>query len=302
MGSTPLVDALSPIPGSLELALHEITLAVFTTLAPAGILAFALLGLAVGFAPRLGQAKRASLWHWSVLPLFVALLGLLVSANHLGTPANALYVFSGVGRSPLSNEIMAVALALGAGGVYWLCSYAAGFPVWIRRVWAAVDAVLCLVAMTTMSVAYDVSTILTWSGPLVAANLWATGLAAAGPAVLLTAEVAGVAQPLKKLCQAIVAGSAFALLVAVGLTVAQWLSVREMGNAVASAASLVPLAWGAVVVYGLAGAASLILAWLAPQVRRPRACLILACALSLIGLFCLRFFFYLSHMTAGISL
>ena len=290
------------IPGSLELALHEITLVAFTTLVPAGILAFALLALVVGFAPGMGSAQRARLWHWSALPLFAALLGLVVSANHLGTPGNALYVFTGVGRSPLSNEVAAVSLALGAGGTFWLCSYASSCPTWLRRAWAAFDAAFCLLAVAMVAMAYDVPTILSWSGSLPAAEIWATGLAGAGPAVLLVISLARAEAPLVRLRRFVLVGSACCLVVSAGLAIAQGLAVAGMANAVAQGAVLLPLAWGAVAVYTLAGAGSLVLAWRSPRLREPRAGLAIACVLFLLGLFCLRFFFYLSHMTAGISL
>lgn len=63
-----------------------------------------MLALAVAFG-HLDEKGRARLAHATVIPLLVSMVGLVASATHLGTPANALYVLTGVGRSPLSNEV-----------------------------------------------------------------------------------------------------------------------------------------------------------------------------------------------------
>ena len=47
-----------------------------------------------------------------LIPFLVTLVGLVASATHLGNPDNALYVFSRVGASPLSNEVCAAVLFL----------------------------------------------------------------------------------------------------------------------------------------------------------------------------------------------
>ena len=44
------------------------------------------------------------------------MVGLVASATHLGNPANALYVFLGVGRSPLSTEVFCAVVFLALGG------------------------------------------------------------------------------------------------------------------------------------------------------------------------------------------
>ena len=51
------------------------------------------------------------------------MVGLVASATHLGNPANALYVFTGVGRCPLSTEVFAAVIFLALAGVYLLYSF-----------------------------------------------------------------------------------------------------------------------------------------------------------------------------------
>ena len=105
-----------------DTALGEITLVLFTTLAPSGVVAFICMGL-----PVLGRGAsvvlRQRLNVFLGLPLVVAMVGLVASATHLGNPANALYVFLGVGRSPLSTEVFCAVVFLALAGLYWPVSY-----------------------------------------------------------------------------------------------------------------------------------------------------------------------------------
>ena len=89
-----------------SLAFGEITLVLFTTLAPSGAVAYLIMGLPVLVGRAQDEVARR-LNRWSCLPLVVTMVGLIASATHLGNPSNALYVFTGVGRSPLSTEVFA---------------------------------------------------------------------------------------------------------------------------------------------------------------------------------------------------
>ena len=86
----------------METALMEITLVVLTTLAPAGIVAYA--ALAVWLVASRSPEECNAVSHWLIVPLVFPLLGFVASATHLGTPANALYVLTGIGRSPCSTR------------------------------------------------------------------------------------------------------------------------------------------------------------------------------------------------------
>ena len=76
--------------------LDNLSLALFTALAPAGVVAFIVLALARIFSADHDRAVRID--RMIALPFAVALLGFIASATHLGTPANALHVFAGVAR------------------------------------------------------------------------------------------------------------------------------------------------------------------------------------------------------------
>lgn len=84
------------------------SLAVFTALAPAGAVAFAVVTAFVLTHGGLSSALRDRMNHATIVLLGVAWAGFIASATHLGTPANALHAVEGIGRSPLSNEVVAV--------------------------------------------------------------------------------------------------------------------------------------------------------------------------------------------------
>lgn len=153
-----------------SLAFGEITLVLFTTLAPSGALAYLIMGLPVLVGRAQGEAARR-LNQWSCLPLVIAMVGLIASATHLGNPSNALYVFTGVGRSPLSTEVFAAVIFLALAGVFWLYSFAEHPRVGLQRgLLAAID-VAIVAFVLAVAFAYNVDTIVTWSLPLVPASL-----------------------------------------------------------------------------------------------------------------------------------
>lgn len=153
-----------------SLAFGEITLVLFTTLAPSGAVACLIMGLPVLVGRAQDEAARR-LNRWSCLPLVVTMVGLIASATHLGNPSNALYVFTGVGRSPLSTEVFAAVIFLALAGVFWLYSFAERPRVGLQRgLLAAID-VAIVAFVVAVAFAYNVDTILTWSLPLVPVSL-----------------------------------------------------------------------------------------------------------------------------------
>lgn len=153
-----------------SLAFGEITLVLFTTLAPSGAVAYLIMGLPVLVGRAQDEVARR-LNRWSCLPLVVTMVGLIASATHLGNPSNALYVFTGVGRSPLSTEVFAAVIFLALAGVFWLYSFAERPRVGLQRgLLAAID-VAIVAFVVAVAFAYNVDTILTWSLPLVPVSL-----------------------------------------------------------------------------------------------------------------------------------
>jgi DMSO reductase anchor subunit len=278
----------------------RIALTIFTVLAPAGAIAFvAMAALIVKSREKTKDVER--LEHCLIVPLAACMAGLVASATHLGTPGNALYVLSGWGRSPLSNEVASALAFLSMAGLFWLASFGRRMPFLLARVWlvAACATSLWLVAM--ISVVYAIPTIPVWNSELVPYGLWLLALTT-GPVLAVAALVfAGAPVPLPYL-RLLLAISAISLAAGLAVFLAQNAELASMSDSFTTAAALVPYYWLCIVAYAILAAAALaILA--VPIVRRRPPTLrpaLLATALALSGAAFIRVPFYAMHMTIAL--
>ena len=141
--------------------LDNLSLALFTALAPAGVVAFIVLALARIFSADHDRAVRID--RMIALPFAVALLGFIASATHLGTPANALHVFAGVGTSPLSNEVLSAVVFLFLSGSYWMAAFKVNFPDALAKPWLVAACLAGIALLACTSQAYAVRTVPTWN-------------------------------------------------------------------------------------------------------------------------------------------
>ncbi|MGN0078592.1 MAG: dimethyl sulfoxide reductase anchor subunit family protein [Coriobacteriales bacterium] len=300
----------------MEMAFAEITLVLFTTLAPAGAVGYAVIALAVMLEH--SDEKASALSHHLVIPLSLATLGLIGAATHLGTPANALYVLTGLGRSPLSNEMAAAVVFLLVSSTYWLKSFGRPLSKAARCVWLTAASLAGLVFVGFIAVAYSVPSIPTWSLETTSVSLWLNAMSS-GPLVGI-ATVALAHQPFSRKTVALLVGVAAAAVAANDIAIVlQWTAYGAIATTAAQAAGLVPplplalitctaLCGGGVALTAVAslkeryalcgepGASSTL-----RRTRRLRLSLSIGgSALCLIGCFALRFMFYMSHMTVGV--
>ncbi|NPD30655.1 dimethyl sulfoxide reductase anchor subunit [Eggerthellaceae bacterium zg-1084] len=154
---------------------HEITLVLFTTLAPLGAVAFLVAAAPLVREP-LSLERRMVVLKWLSIPLVAASVGLVVSATHLGNPANALYVVAGIGRSPLSNEVAAAILFLVSAGTFWLASFGQRQSLPLMRAWYAELVVAAVLFVAAVGLAYGVDTIPAWNLPTVPLSIWANAV------------------------------------------------------------------------------------------------------------------------------
>ena len=249
-----------------DTALGEITLVLFTTLAPSGVVAFICMGL-----PVLGRgasvALRQRLNVFLGLPLVVAMVGLVASATHLGNPANALYVFLGGGR---------LVLAMLAGAVF-------------------VAAVGC---------AYAADTIVSWHTVYVPLNLMLNALVG-GPILAIAGLRAAGYEPVEgRMGRVLTMVAAAALAVNVVTFGVQGADLASIENSYLTAAELVPSYGLMVCAFGVLGMAGIGLDAVELWPRRVRLSVgraAGAAVLVLAGIFVMRFAFYMMHMTVGLG-
>lgn len=286
-----------------ETALQEITLVLFTTMAPSGTFAVAALAAISASGRRREEGASRTLDQFLWIPLAITLVGLVFSATHLGNPANALYVLLGVGSSPLSNEVTAGVVFLGAAGVYWLLSFSLRPMVGPKNVLSAMVVLSAVAFITAIAFAYDAATILTWHTPMVPASLWASAVLGGPLLATVTLRISGSEVLAKGKERAFAVVSAVGLVAATALYLLQGGVVARAENSLVSASELVPFYLPMVAVFfvlALAGIAVVFMPRSASRRRRPRwDCL--GALLALSGIFVMRFAFYMMHMTVGVS-
>lgn len=160
----------------------------------------------------------------------------MASATHLGNPSNALYVFTGVGRSPLSTEVGCAVAFLALAGIYWLYSFAEHPRRGLQRgLLAAIDVAIAAFVVA-VAFAYHVDTIITWSLPLVPASLVLNSLVG-GPLIALVG-FALARWPVSRAALCGLAAAAFVANTVVYVVLGAWL--HPLANELATVGQLVP--------------------------------------------------------------
>ena len=276
----------------------QISLVLCTTATPAGIVACVAITCYV-LARRRPPADCARLQRFLIIPLAAVILGLIASTNHLGRPSNTLYVLMGVGRSPLSNEVVAVVVFTGLAWLGWLLSFARGRGLRAARVLLALSLPAAVFALARIAGAYSIATVITWSLPYTPANLVLAALTG-GPVLALCVFSAAKVDPGRAAAAALATG----IIAGIALTASeclQYAALQSLQSGLYRAADLVPFYPGCI-----AGPAALIACGLAvlavPLARRvPLSTARCAgcAALVLAGLAVARFAFYCLRLTAG---
>ena len=137
------------------------SLALFTALSPSAAVAFACLAFFLFFHK--GDERFVErVNRLLAVPLALCWLGFMAAATHLGTPANALHAISGVGRSPLSNEVVAAVAFLFFAGVYWLYMFKIKPVRAVSLALLAASVVSSVALVSFTAVAYSVPTVPSW--------------------------------------------------------------------------------------------------------------------------------------------
>ena len=287
---------------ALANAWSEITLVFFTALAPSATLAYLIL---LGFLARLPlsdeerQRIRKQLW----VPLVLAMLGLIAAATHLGNPANALYVLTRVGISPLSNEVCAAVVFLACAAVFWLY----GFALEKRRLADSILGVLIFLAgivlIITIAFAYHVETIASWYHPLMPATMIVSSCVGAPLITLLALSLSKADGCIARVTKPLAICSAGASVIWVGLNAAMGTQLGGIGNAIFTAAELVPCYWlclavaTALLVAACASIFTRVFRGNAPSLPHMATSALMA----ILALGIMRFTFYMMHLTVGVA-
>lgn len=286
----------------MQNALGEVTLVLFTTLGPSSAAAYLLMELPL-FGSRISDEQREKISHALCIPLVLCMLGLIASATHLGNPSNALYVLSGVGRSPLSNEVFCTVVFLFFAALIWLESFALKHYRVLQRVFMVLSWASGTVFVAAVSVAYDVDTIVTWRQASIPVSIWCNALTG-GPLIALIGFTAAGFKPRSAVFfKGLVAVS---LVGAVGSVLSYALlgiEISGISNALVSVGELVPAYFPMVVLFAALSCVAVAIDGV-PLVKGETLSLKRSCVAAIIclaAIFTMRFSFYMMHMTVGVA-
>ena len=285
----------------METVFAELPLVVFTTLAPigaAGFIAFALAAFSAEYAD--GQAQRVD--KMSLAPFAVALVGFAASMLHLANPLAAMGAIAGIGRSPLTNEIVVGGVFMVAAAVYVVLAFT-GKLAGVRRPLGAVVAVLAMVFCAFVGFAYMIPTVSSWNSvmlPVEIVGYALVGGCAFGALALVGggAAAGGGAGTGKALRIAAVAGAVLAVVA----EAAQLVALGNTATAVASGSALV----ATVAPFAVIGLVLVVVA--AAELARgfakgmTRAIAVRALVEVAVGAFLIRLSFYAMYMSVGVTL
>lgn len=290
----------------METAFAEMPLALFSTLAPVGAGAFLVLAMALSTAKPDADALRC-IDRFTAIPVALVVVGFIAAFFHLASPLNALGVFAGVGRSPLSNELVVGCIFAVVMLAYWIWALTGKMPEGARKglVWAT--AALGLVFALFTGMAYMIDTIPSWNtfaGPVQMLGFALLGGAAVGVLVL---TLAGCAEQLKAgaLKTAVLAVLVAGLVLGIGGFAVQAMAASGMSNALVSGADLVASATMAIVCGIICLVGTGVCDTFAVRGMGAGALVgvsVGAVALALVGILLMRLAFYAMQVSVGISI
>lgn len=279
----------------------ELPLALFTTLAPIGAGAFIALAVAF-FTTKFSDEQLKKIDRMTTIPVVVLVAGFICAFFHLASPMHAFGVFSGLGASPLSNELLAGVVFAVLAIVYWIVALAGKLGEGARKGFSAVVAVMAVVFACFTGAAYMMETIVSWNTPMVPVAVLGFSLLGGVSLGVLVLALSGALEDAAKggfkMAAPVVLVVGLVLGV-VGLLV-QVMSVSGMGNALVDGADLVTAAsapmWIGVVCMVVAAAA----AFMALRNSKSTALAAAAPVLAIVGVFAARLAFYAVQLSVGL--
>lgn len=145
----------------MESVLGHLPLALFTTLGAFGAGGFVAIALAT-ICGKYSDDEYKGIDKKTLIPLIIVIVGFICVAFHVTAPLKAFGVFSGLGRSPLSNEVVYGIVFVVVALIYTIMACAGKLGSGARKGFAIVVAILAVIFAVMMGLAYMVSTIPTW--------------------------------------------------------------------------------------------------------------------------------------------
>lgn len=285
----------------MEQAFAEMPLAIFTTLAPVSAGAFIALAIAF-FTTSFDNDQLKKIDKLTFIPLIGVVVGLLASVIHLTAPLNGIYIFSGLGRSPLSNEVT-VGIIFGIVAiVYCILAVTGKLSFGARKVFAGIVALVAIVFALFTGMAYMMETIVSWNTPLIPFQI--LGFSLLGGA-LFGSFVLALAGSLESACKgsfktAILALAIIGAVVAIVAVAAHFALVSGITTALVSGGALTSELVAYLVVFIVLALIALVCQWIAVTKKPTVGITVLGTIVALVAVFVARLIFYAMQISVGL--
>ncbi|MCI9628764.1 MAG: dimethyl sulfoxide reductase anchor subunit [Eggerthellaceae bacterium] len=146
----------------MEIAMSDVPLTLFTTLASIGAGAFLVIFVAIATL-KLTDAQMRKLDQLTIIPILFGVVGMICAFFHLANPGNAFQLLNTIGSTPMANEIMWFSIFMVVAVIYWICALAGVLKAPRGRlILSMITAILAVIAGIFMGLAYMVDTIQVW--------------------------------------------------------------------------------------------------------------------------------------------
>lgn len=169
--------------------MHELPLVFFTVFGQAAVGIFLLSFVAFGVK----QISSEQLKLANIIATALLAVGSAIGGLHMGQPLRALNLLSGLGRSPMSNEIVLSAVFMAFAGATVLLSLIGGKES-LRKLCNGLAVVSGLLFAWSITQVYQLATVASWNTPHTSLQMWLTVLVVGGTfAVMAGAHKVGTA-------------------------------------------------------------------------------------------------------------
>lgn len=272
-------------------------LALFTTFVPMGAGVFIALAVAF-FTTKFDEAELKKIDKMT----FIA-FGFVASLFHLTNPMNGFGIFSGLGTSSLSNEVVVGIVFVVIAAVYCVLAVMGKLAEGARKGFAAVVAVVAVVLCVFTGMAYMMETITSWNTFLVPVQIigfgFIGGAALAGMIFSLSSVAGKLASGTAK--TAFIAVAVVGALAGIGGIAGMAGTVSGMSNAMFAGSDLVSAALPfIIIVAAIALVAACALIFVMTRGKNATVMSVIAVVCAFAGILCARFAFYAMELSVGL--
>ncbi len=292
----------------MESIMSEFPLAIFTACVLLGTGGYVALGITAAMRhPDAAECPRGDVGSNRVSDkaplvfLAVVLIGFVAAFFHLASPMHAIFALTGIGRSPMTNEIAVGVVFAGAAALYCILKMTGKLKGDAERTGAIILAVLGPVFAAFTGAAYLMGTIATWGTPL--SIVESVGLSLlAGPVMLMALNVLlSWHSPSKAERAALLTAAVAGAVIGFGALGAHVFQSSGLHSSMVQGSSLVQGIMAPLAVSIIFGAASLVLCWRTSGNGAARkAYSVTALILVVISVFAARFVFYGLQLSVGL--